>query len=96
MKKFLFCVYDSAAGAYLDPFVAPTVEYAIRSFRQAVNREGSQFGEYPQDYTLFSIGGFDGETGNLISQNPVSLGVAITFVDQQVSQLNLGEAENGQ
>lgn len=84
MNKFLFCVFDSAAGFYLDPFVAPSVEFAIREFRAAVNKEGHQFSLFPTDYTLFTIGGFDPETGTLSQKNPVSLGVAITFVDKVV------------
>lgn len=81
MKMYLFTVFDSAAKAYLEPFAAPTVEFAIRGFRQAVNQPGHQFGKFPDDYTLFSIGAFDQEMGRLLPQEPVSLGVAITFID---------------
>jgi len=79
MEKHLFTVYDSAAGAYLDPFVAPSIEFAIREFRQVVNKEGHQFNLYPEDYTLFHIGSFDPQSGNLMPQTITSLGVAITF-----------------
>lgn len=85
MTKMIFCIYDSAAAMYLDCFVAPTAEFAIREFRSAVNKPGHQFCLYPGDYTLFLCGQFDAETGNLLPQNPVSLGVGVTFVEKEVS-----------
>lgn len=83
MISNLFCVYDLAAGMYLDPFVAPSIEFAIRSFREAANDPDHQFSRFPEDYTLFHIGEFDGETG-IINPNvfPASLGVAVTFVNR--------------
>lgn len=91
MLSYGFTIFDSAAGRYLDPFFCPSIEFAIREFRTAVNTEGHQFAKYPSDYTLFSIGIYDGETGLFRSKEPTSLGVAITFVD--VSPLRLeGEA----
>lgn len=82
MEKHLFTVYDSAAGAYLDPFVAPSPEFAIREFKRAVNDEGHQFNRFPEDYTLFLMGTFDPMNGNLTPLTLTSLGVAITFKQQ--------------
>lgn len=84
MDKFLCCVYDSAAGFYLDPFVAPSIEFAIRGFREAVNTDGHQFQKFPQDYTLFHIGTFSAETGELTPIAPTSLGVAVTFLQTEM------------
>lgn len=77
----IFTVYDSAAKRYLDIFSAPSKEFAIREFKFAVNRDGHQFNIYPTDFTLFYIGQFDAETGKITGQEPVSLGVGITFVE---------------
>lgn len=89
MKKYLFCVWDSAAGAYLDPFVAPSVEYAIREFRSVCNREGHQFNKFPADFTLFLIGSFDPITGRLEDPGKItSLGVALTFISSQLEADN--------
>lgn len=82
MEKHIFTVWDSAAGAFLDPFVAPSIEFAIRSFRQAVNTPEHQFNVFPDDYTLFYVGVFDATSGALEGQSPQSLGVAVTFVDR--------------
>jgi len=80
MKTFLFTVFDVCAGAFLEPFCAPSVEFAIRSFRQAVNTPQHAFATHPSDYTLFVIGEFDAISGKLIPQEPGSLGIGITFV----------------
>jgi len=92
MNKHLFTVYDSAAGAYLDPFVAPSIEFALREFRKIINTDGHQFNNFPEDYTLFHIGEFNPMNALLEGIGPTSLGVAITFVEQ--TQLPL-EKTNG-
>lgn len=87
--KNLFCVLDSAASLYNDPFVAPTVEFAIREFRRMVNASDTNISRYPEDYTLFHIGEFDPDKGELVGFPPRSLGVAITFVDHSQTHLEL-------
>lgn len=93
MESLLFTVFDAVSARYLDPFVAPTIEFAIREFRATVNKQGHQFQLYPGDYTLFAIGAFDPETGNLIHKNPVSLGVGITFVERVGPELLEGDVQ---
>lgn len=83
MESRLFTVYDSAAALFLEPFVAPTIEFALREFKSAANDPGHQFHKYPTDYTLFCIGTFDPGNGQLTGSNPMSLGVAVTFINQQ-------------
>lgn len=84
MHSQIFTVYDSAAQRYLDPFVAPTIEFAIREFRKIVNKEGHQFHEFPEDYTLFHIGEFNPEDALLTVLGPTSLGVGITFKNHTI------------
>lgn len=82
MKVQSFSVFDGAANMFLEPFFAPTLEVAIRGFREAVTREGHQFNKFPQDYTLFHVGEFDQERGEYTPLVPHSLGVAITFLQK--------------
>lgn len=77
-----FSVYDGAAHRYLDPFVAPTAEVAIRGFRSVCNKEGHPFNEYPADYTLFHVGDFDPESGVIEPVVPHSLGNGIQYCEQ--------------
>ena len=65
MKVELFSVYDTAAERFLPTWDAPTMEFAIRAFRETVNRPDHQFNKYPGDYTLFHVGSFNQETGQL-------------------------------
>jgi len=85
METHIFTVYDSAASRFLEPFCAPTIEFAMREFKTAANQEGHQFAKYPSDYTLFHIGQFDAEKGKVEGKDPISLGLAITFVDTPFS-----------
>lgn len=88
MDTNLFTVFDAAANAFLEPFHAPTIEFAIREFRRAVNQEGHHFNRFPSDYTLFHVGQFDQSTGVITpSKTPTPLGVAITFLTPEGPQL---------
>lgn len=85
MLQQIFCVYDSAAQRYLDPWLAPTLEFALRSFREAVNRPDHHFNKFPADYTLFHLGEWDGERGKYhLLETPHNLGVAITLVESPI------------
>ncbi len=82
----LFTVFDAAAQKYLEPYHAPTIEYALRQFRSTIENPDHMFARYPADYTLFHIGTFDLETGTINPlMTPHSLGVAINFVTQPTS-----------
>jgi len=84
MKLLLFTVFDSAAHRYLEPFTASTVEVALRMFRHTVNSGKGPFSQFPEDYSLFCVGEFDQEKGQLRPyQELQSLGVAITFVEMR-------------
>lgn len=61
----IFSVYDAKAQAYLPPFILPRVEQAQRTFMQCVMSEDHQFGAFPEDYTLFELGNFDDEMGQI-------------------------------
>jgi len=90
MTTELFSIWDSAAQRYLEPFFAPTIEYAIRQFRQAVNKPDHQFNLYPEDYTLFHVGSFDQEEGQLQPlATPHSLGVAMSFIQKPSEALKV-------
>lgn len=75
MLRIICAVYDSAANAYGQPFFVPAVGLATRSFIDEVNREAPDNTVYvhPDDYTLFRIGAFDDETGQLVPEKPTSL-----------------------
>lgn len=75
-----FTVYDQAAKQYLEPFFAPTHEFAIRGFKSAVTNREHQFAKFPEDYVLYSIGTFDGTTGLFVASSPAKIAQALDFV----------------
>lgn len=83
MKEELFSIWDGAARRFLSCWTAPTIEVALRRFRVAVNTHDSDFGRFPEDYTLFHVGTFDQEQGAIVpTAAPVNLGVAVTLVER--------------
>lgn len=73
----VFSVYDTAAGAYLQPFFAPTLGLAIRSFGDAINNPDHQFSKYAHDYTLYLLGEFNDSDGSFTAQpDPVKVATA--------------------
>lgn len=83
MREEVFSVYDSAAKRFLQPFFAETVEVACRMMRQLVNKQDHSFNRFPEDFTLFHLGTFDGETGEMQALGtPHSCGVAVTFLEK--------------
>lgn len=84
MKLLAFSIYDAAAEAFLAPSFVPTKGMAMRSFADAVNEEGHQFGRHAADYTLFHVGFFHEDKGNLVAIVPDSMGNAVTFLERAV------------
>lgn len=64
MMLKVFSVYDKAAGAFLQPFFAPTSGLAIRSVADAVSDTAHQFNRHAGDYTLFILGEFNDADGS--------------------------------
>lgn len=93
----IFSIFDQAAGAFLPPWHASTLEVALRRFRATVNAhtEANPIAEYPEDYTLFHLGEFDQATGETRPlPTPHSLGVAITFVEAAKAPVTLSTDDN--
>lgn len=90
MLKKYYTVFDSAAKAYLEPFLARGRGEAIRSFSDAINTEGHPFNRHPDDYTLYEIGSFNEDTGEVKGDRHESLGNAVEFIERSSSpQLGL-------
>jgi hypothetical protein len=88
MTKQVFAVHDSAAGAYLAPFVVHGEGLAVRMFNDLVSEPGHQFNKHPEDYTLFKIGRFDEATGELKSMPPQSYGNGLQFLSPKLEAVN--------
>lgn len=79
MINKVFSVYDAKAKAYLPPFFLHEEGLAIRAFSNCANDPDHQFGQNPEDYTLFLIGQYDDITAELIPETPSTLGNALQY-----------------
>lgn len=78
----VFSVYDSKAGAHLPPFVLPRVEMAQRVFGDCCNSTDHQFSHHPEDYSLWSLGSWDDESGAFTAnkKGPINLGNGLQYL----------------
>ncbi|MCK6419239.1 MAG: hypothetical protein L6Q57_10020 [Alphaproteobacteria bacterium] len=64
MEK-LYQLYDCKSETWTPPTVNPARGQALRSFADAVNDGQSILSKHPEDFTLFEIGTFDKQTGQI-------------------------------
>jgi len=79
MNLEIFSIFDAKADAYITPFFLPNKAMAMRAFADCINSSSHQFGQNPQDYTLFHIGRFDDSSAAITSDNARSLGNGLEF-----------------
>lgn len=87
-KLRMFSVYDSKVQAYMNPWIARTVAEAQRSWVQACNDGQSMMSKHPADYTLFQVGEFDEETGEILplkAHASISTGLEARRPSEEVS-----------
>uniref|UniRef100_A0AAU8AZM5 Nonstructural protein n=1 Tax=Dulem virus 171 TaxID=3145648 RepID=A0AAU8AZM5_9VIRU len=65
MKYPVFAIRDSKVG-FLSPTIDENAFTATRNFEHAVMNPQSVMNSHPADYSLYEIGQFDTETGELI------------------------------
>jgi len=87
----LFSVLDTAASRYMEIFSGPTIEFAIRSFKEACMKKDHQFAKFPEDYSLFHLGTFDEELGIIEAFAPRKIANATSFIHGR--QLDIEEEE---
>lgn len=75
-----FTVHDVKAEEYLPPFMVKARGEAIRMFETSANTPDHAFYTHPEDYTLFYIGEYDGQTGQMQPiASPEPIGKALDF-----------------
>lgn len=65
MLSNMFTIHDNKAQVYMRPFFFSSDAEAVRSFGDLCNDAQSLCGKHPADFTLFAIGQFDDQSGNL-------------------------------
>lgn len=83
MEHRIFAIYDQKAFAYLPPFTLPRAEMAERTFGECINSNTHQFGKHPADYTLFELGSYDDNSGQLTPHlAPLVVGSGVEYLQR--------------
>ncbi len=83
----VFSVFDSKVGAFLTPFFCRNRAVALRSFMSACQDSSSDFCRYSGDFSLFEIGEWFPDSGELhMFEAKLNLGLASQFIDQTAAK----------
>lgn len=71
MKVELYCVKDEKAGRFTGIMTFPSEVIALRAIATAVNdpKKDQLVSLYPEDCSVYMLGTFDDESGELVSCN---------------------------
>jgi hypothetical protein len=90
----LYSVFDTKASIFGIPFGDMTDSSALRNFSDAV-KDGSNpnnlWHKHPEDFSLYAIGYFDGDTGEVVPNRPKNLMTAsalMTSADLDIRDKN--------
>lgn len=67
MKQQLFAIRDDKLKAYGTPFACRTPGEAERQLKTLVNDPQTKMSQYPEDFSIWSVGHYDDEAGKLIA-----------------------------
>lgn len=87
----IFAIYDAAPEAYLEPFFSQNETVACRAFGIAANEPDHNFNRHAADLTLFKIGEWDEQSGEIkVLEAKKPLGCALEFIRaHNVAQLEV-------
>ena len=87
MKMFMYAIFDRASGIYDRPFPSRSDAEASRAFSDIAVAADHPIGQHPDDYTLFEVGIWDDNAGELVGTSPrkVINGVEAVSSSQRVN-----------
>lgn len=91
MKLGAYSIFDKLADVYFKPFFVGQDGEAHRMFIDLVNDEKTVLNRHPQDYSLYRIGEFNDNSGELIKTTPKHLANATTVLRKLTNKFNIDE-----
>lgn len=88
MKNYVYSVLDTKLGVFGGLFVDGSDGAAIRGFGDGVNDKNpkNRWNAHPEDFTLYRVGEFNIDTGELIPQHPAkSLVTASGMIEAKIT-----------
>lgn len=85
MVERLFSIQDGKAESYSPVMQARTSLEALRTFKDIVNgkRGESDVSRHPEDYTLWELGSFNVDTGEIVPQAKKALTNGADLLDRK-------------
>lgn len=83
MIRSLYSVRDVKAQTFCNPFASLNDQTARRDFAHAAQDKTHGIGQNPEDYSLYLVGTFDDESGEIVNCLPVHLNVASDFIKEE-------------
>jgi len=68
MKMLICAVRDQAIGAFMQPFFSRSEGEAMRGFSDACKDDKMPFRAHLADYSLFVLGAFDDQIGEIVPE----------------------------
>ena len=76
MRLNVYTIFDSASAAYMRPFFLQSDGQAMRSFTDIAQNADHEIGKHPEDYSLYRIGTYDDQKGELHPEDRECLATA--------------------
>lgn len=99
MRLNVYTIFDTASGAYMRPFFVNSDGQALRMFGDIASDAEHEVGRHPEDYSLYRIGTYDDNKGQLVPEDKECLATAQEMVAKarnSVNRQHLEEVTNGQ
>ncbi len=80
MKLNIYSIFDQASGLYSRPFFTQSDPEAMRSFTDIATDADHPIGKHPEDYSLYRLGTFDDNKGNMINEDNECLVTALETI----------------
>ncbi len=71
MNSNVYAIFDTASGAFMQPFFMPNDGMAIRAFSDHVNaQEPNNVKNHPEHFSLYRVGTWNDASGDLNPEDP--------------------------
>lgn len=90
----IYAVHDSVAGAFATPYFAVNDGVAVRSFGRLVMDQNHPYHHSPADFTLYCVGSFDVQGGNITADELRSLRNGLGLQTELLAIENMDEVHH--
>ncbi len=82
MKVQLYGIFDQCSGIYEKPFFSTADDLVKREFQDVATSIDHPIAKHPEHYTLYRLGNFNNETGQIIDEENECLWTALEAISQ--------------